>query len=144
MGNIVVGIDGSEQSMEALEWAIAEAKLRDSVLIIGYCWQLPIMYGPEMVYVPPPDISDMQSNARDAAEHIVQGSTLAASGVPHTIELPSGRPGVELVRLAEGAELLVVGSRGHGSMKEFLLGSTSAHCVHHAACPVVVVRSAAT
>jgi nucleotide-binding universal stress UspA family protein len=53
----------------------------------------------------------------------------------------NGHPAQALIDAANGADLLVVGSRGHGTFAEALLGSVSQHCVHHAPCPVLIVRS---
>ena len=63
-----------------------------------------------------------------------------APGVPVTGEVAEGHPADVLVRTATGADLLVVGSRGHGGFAGMLLGSVSSHAVHHAVCPVLVVR----
>jgi nucleotide-binding universal stress UspA family protein len=62
------------------------------------------------------------------------------SSVPVTTSVVQGYPARELLRAAEGADLLVVGSRGHGELSGMLLGSVSLHCVTHATCPVVVVH----
>jgi nucleotide-binding universal stress UspA family protein len=63
-------------------------------------------------------------------------------GLDVTVEALEGHPGERLITLSEDAELLVVGSRGHGGFVGLLLGSVTTYCVNHARCPVVVVRGA--
>lgn len=140
MGKIVVGVDGSEGSSHALKWAADEAKLRGSSLQIVYSWQYPLYVTSEPIYMPPPDKELIIQGALATAEKMVDEVGIKAAGVSYTIETPQGRPGPEMVRLAEDAELLVVGSRGAGSVRELLLGSVSNYCAHHGACPVVLVR----
>ncbi|MUH50712.1 MAG: universal stress protein [Actinobacteria bacterium] len=140
MGKIVVGIDGSEGSAHALKWAVDEAKLRSAALQIVYSWQYPLYVTSEPIYIPPPDKEVIMQSANSTAERMIADAGVAAAGVPYTVETPQGRPGPEMVRLAADAELLVVGSRGAGSVRELLLGSVSNYCAHHATCPVVLVR----
>ncbi len=140
MGKIVVGIDGSEGSAAALKWAANEAKLRGSSLQIVYSWQYPLYVTSEPIYMPPPDKELIIEGATSTAQKMVDDALLTEAGVNYTIETPQGRPGPEMVRLAEDADLMVVGSRGAGSVRELLLGSVSHYCAHHSPCPVVLVR----
>lgn len=140
MGKIVVGIDGSEGATHALRWAAEEAKLRGSTLQIVYSWQYPLYVTSEPIYMPPPDKDLIIKAAIATAQKLVTDIGLAEMGVVYTIETPQGRPGAEVLRLAADAELLVVGSRGAGSVRELLLGSVSNYCAHHSTCPVVIVR----
>ena len=76
-------------------------------------------------------------------EHVTDAVSTAvdpASGVRVRSLIAEGNPAQVLLDAAAGADLLVVGSRGHGGFAEALLGSVSQHCVHHAHCPVVVIR----
>ncbi len=140
MKTIVVGVDGSEGSGDALKWAAAEAKLRGCSLQVVYSWQYPLYVTSEPIYMPPPDKDLIIKGAKSTAEKLVADAGVAEAGVTFTIETPQGRPGPELVRLAADAEMLVVGSRGAGSVRELLLGSVSNYCAHHSPCPVVLVR----
>ena len=140
MGKIVVGIDGSEGATDALKWAANEAKLRGSSLQIVYSWQYPLYVTSEPIYMPPPDKELIVHGATDTAQKMATAAGLDAMGISYTIETPQGRPGPEMVRLAADAELMVVGSRGAGSVRELLLGSVSNYCAHHSPCPVVLIR----
>ncbi|HUZ21313.1 MAG TPA: universal stress protein [Acidimicrobiales bacterium] len=135
---IVVGVDGSEQSKEALRWAARQARLCDTALEVVTCWELPISYG--WPYPLPADL-DLAGDAAAALAATVE----EVLGSEHPgLELHqrtlSGPPGQALVDAAEGADLLVVGSRGHGALAGVLLGSVSQHCVCYSPCPVVVVN----
>jgi nucleotide-binding universal stress UspA family protein len=140
MGKIVVGVDGSEGAGDALTWAANEAKLRGSSLLIVYSWQYPLYVTSEPIYMPPPDKDLIVEGALSTAQKMVDDAGIAGMGISYSVETPQGRPGPEMVRLAEDAELLVVGSRGAGSVRELLLGSVSNYCAHHSNCPVVLVR----
>ena len=143
MNRIVVGIDGSEESKEALRWALAEAKLRRAPLRVVHTWVFPfIAAGPGL---DPVLDADMIENARRLAEELVQGELdeLAdeTAGVDIERAIVEGAAAPVLLEAAEGASLLVVGSRGRGGFTGLLLGSVSQQCAHHAPCPVVIVRS---
>lgn len=133
-GRIVVGIDGSKDSQRALNWALDEARVRDAELVLVHAWEYPISYE----YLPP-DIE--QTHAAILAE---EAARAVNKGVRITTKLIEGRAWPALVRVAADSDLLVVGSRGHSRMLSTVLGSVSAGCVHHAPCPVVVVRAVAT
>jgi nucleotide-binding universal stress UspA family protein len=132
---IVAGVDGSQSSIEALEWAVRQASLTGSVVDAVCAWQYPSSYG---LVVP-----DEFDYAGEAAQTLAK-AIADVSRQDGTVEIRSRlveRPaGQALTELAEGADLLVVGSRGHGELAGTLLGSVSQHCVHHAPCPVVVIR----
>jgi nucleotide-binding universal stress UspA family protein len=143
MGRIVVGVEGSEGSRAALRWALKEASLRRCTVevVTAYVFPNAPIY-PEVSYVPveqpalAQQITDMQEAAISAE--------VETTGVGDTVEvtchmLPGPAPGT-LVRAAEGADLLVVGSRGRGGFLGLMLGSVSNYVTHHAPCPVVVVR----
>ena len=70
----------------------------------------------------------------------MSGTVDVASPVKVSSTVREGNPAKILLEAADGADLLVVGSRGHGGFAEALLGSVSQHCVHHAPCPVVIIR----
>jgi nucleotide-binding universal stress UspA family protein len=137
---IVVGVDGSVSSKAALGWAIRQAKLTGAVVDAVIAWHYPGTYGYSAYVADYTDYAELA--AKVAAETIAEVSDPAgpAEVRPKVVE---GNPAAVLLAASEGADLLVVGSRGHGGFVEALLGSVSQHCVHHAACPVVILRGAA-
>ena len=138
-GRVVVGVDGSDASYGALHWAIAEAARRGSRLDVVNAYgfhQYPSPYGP-IVAVDP---GQMETSSKAVLNEMVDGA-FGSSGPP-VVELISTSltPAPALLESAKGADLLVVGSHGRGTFHGLLLGSVSEQCVHHAPCPVVVVR----
>lgn len=141
MGDIVVGVDGSESSLSALEWAATEAKLRTARLRIVTAWHVPVVaYGaPGFVPVAPSLRESVREEAERVAEHAVERAGEAGiEQVEHLVR--EGQAADVLTDAANGAGLLVVGSRGHGGFAALLLGSVSQQCAHHAPCPIVIVR----
>jgi nucleotide-binding universal stress UspA family protein len=131
---IVVGVDGFESSEAALRWAIDQARLTGVVVEAVTAWQIPAGSG----LVPPTDMPDYEDDARTIlAAAIAEIGTVDVEIRPRVVKGPAGQL---LVDAAEGAELLVVGCRGHSGLAEALLGSVGQYCVHHAACPVVIMR----
>ena len=139
MKQIVVGIDGSEPSQRALAWAVEEAKLHNATLRVVHAWFDPMIGN----YFASPTV--FVSEAIEQAARGTLDDALAAikheDGAP-PIEpiLVHGLSAPVLLREAEDADLLVVGSRGRGGFKELVLGSVSHQVVQHASCPVVVIR----
>ncbi|MEO7193888.1 MAG: universal stress protein [Pseudonocardiaceae bacterium] len=134
---IVVGVDGSGPSKAALAWAVRQAELTHAVVDAVIAWEFPSTYGLASLG----DV-DFQS----IADQVIADTITEMSGFP-------GQAGIHphvvmanavqaLLDASAGAELLVVGNRGHGGFVGALLGSVSQHCLQHATCPVVVVRSA--
>lgn len=147
-GTIVVGVDGSEPSHEALRWASAEARLRDARLVVVHVWTFvpPTPIGePGMIPMPPGDYAGQLEAERAAAQAELEEALAAAfpDGAPGEIEtkLVEGDAAEQLAAEAAGADLLVVGSRGRSGLASVLLGSVSSHLVSHAPCPVVVVKA---
>jgi len=133
---IVVGVDGFEASKAALRWAIHQAKLTGAVVEAVTAWQIPVGSG----LVPPADMPDYQDDARMVLTEAITEMCMIDTDVQVRPRVVEGRAARVLVAAAEGAELLVVGNRGHGGLAEALLGSVSQYCVHHASCPVVIMR----
>jgi nucleotide-binding universal stress UspA family protein len=141
MGQIIVGMDGSECASVALRWALRESELRHwrvtAVLAWSYLDQRPASPGE------PFDPTYNEDNAREALNAALQRAVgdEAAGSIERKVicDLPASA----LLSEAEEAELLVVGSRGLGGFKGLLLGSVSEQCLHHAPCPVAVVRDVA-
>ena len=136
-GRIVVGVDGSPSSQSALEWAADQAERTGSPLLAVTAWAWPTSYGTPL---PIPSDFDPQADAERILEEAVAPVRSAHPGITIETEATEGYTARVLVDHSEGAELLVVGSRGHGEVAGFLLGSVSEHCVSHAHCPVVVLR----
>jgi nucleotide-binding universal stress UspA family protein len=137
VAGIVVGVDGSEASKAALRWALDEARLRGAPLRVLYAWAPPLVIGPG-VALPETDQVDAEAEGERMLDSAI--AELGAEGVDVERAAVRGLPSRVLVEAAGGADLLVVGSRGHGGFAELLLGSVSHQCAHHAPCPVVIVR----
>jgi nucleotide-binding universal stress UspA family protein len=140
MNKIVVGVDGSPGSIAALRWAHAEAALRNAGLEAVSVWQYPMMTTMP-AFGAMPEVSDLSNLTEQSTLAI-----LAEAGIESTPELPvticvaEGTAASALTNAAADADLLVVGSRGHGGFAGLLLGSVSHQCTMHAPCPVVVVH----
>lgn len=138
MGRIVVGIDGSTESDAALAWALAQARRTGDEVQAVHAWQYP-----EMGEWMKPNPFELQHDEleRDAARVLREALDRAGPHDDVAVDavVGNGRAVALLLAAAEGAELLVVGSRGRGGFAGLLLGSVSQHCVQHAPCPVVVV-----
>ncbi|KJE22477.1 universal stress protein UspA-like protein [Frankia torreyi] len=133
---VVVGVDGSRASIEALAWAAVEAELRGAALRIVHVWE------------PPPPAADRLDEGdgvfRAAAQAVLDESASAglAGRADLTVDtdLVMGNAAYGLINTAVRAQLLVVGARGRGGFADLLLGSTSSQCLLHATCPVAVIR----
>ena len=137
---IVVGIDGSDESVVALTWAVEEAERRAATVLALMAWNVPGWLALEGGGRP--EQERLASELRDAAaatlarvvEPVVGERTVTVE--QSTVE---GNPVPALVHASGSADLLVVGARGLGGFRGLLLGSVSAQLLHHARCPVVVV-----
>ena len=140
MHKIVVGVDGSDGSRAALRWAWAEAQAHGAALEVVTAWQYPITTSlPAFGSMPTPD--DLEGEARQAMLAVVAEEGITAeAGVTVTTLVAEGTAAQALLGAAEEADLLVVGSRGHGGFAGLLVGSVSQQCVSHAKVPVVVVH----
>ena len=134
---VVVGVDGSPSSYEALRWATRYARTVSGVVEAVYAWDTPSAAGWSGPAIDP-DFDLEQARERFAEElRNVFPDEHPAELRERLIE---GDPSEVLIRASEGAELLVVGRRGRGGFARTVLGSVSQRCAQHAACPVVVVR----
>lgn len=133
---IVVGIDGSESSMAALRWAIRQAKLTGCSLDAVTVWHYPTMYG----MTPADGDIDFAGAAEETLTKALAEVSTLEPDVRVRPMVTEGQPADVLLRLAKGADLLVVGSRGHGGFASALLGSVGMYCVLHARCPVLILR----
>jgi nucleotide-binding universal stress UspA family protein len=139
MGRIVVGVDGSPDGERALHWAIDEARLRGTDL--------------ELVQAAPPagrldavtarsSREELEESAEHLLDQILEEVVLARVDTEDVVvhrTVRSGAAAEVLCDAARGADLLVVGARGHGGFRGLLLGSVAYQVVSHAPCPVVVV-----
>ena len=144
MERIVVGVDGSENSRRALDWALEEARLRQAAVDVVNAWEPPFIVG---FGTPPMGETAYEGTAyEDAAQSVLDEMTAAA----HTADLAGpiekiavrGAAAGALLEVAKGADMIVVGSRGRGGFAGLLLGSVSQQVAQHAQCPVVVVPPA--
>jgi nucleotide-binding universal stress UspA family protein len=143
MNVIVVGVDHSPDANAALVFAEEEARLRGATLRVVHAWQygyigyagfeggMPALGG---------DIKKMQTAAEAALEASVS-QAMGKSDVGIEQRVVQGAPAAVLVEESRDADLLVVGSRGHGGFTQLLLGSVSQQCAHLSECPVVIVRT---
>jgi nucleotide-binding universal stress UspA family protein len=139
---IVVGVDGSEHAERALEWAIDEAKSGNARLRLVSAWHVPTAAYGAPGFAP---AIDLDRAFREVAEESVEdAATLVREAeIQADVTVSEGQAADVLVKAAEDADLLVVGSRGHGGFSGLLLGSVSSQCAHHAPCPLVIVRPSA-
>jgi len=139
MSTIVVGVDGSKGGVEALKFAIEEARVRGSEVKAVAAWEVPASaFGTGIVPIPV-DPNSFKKIAQDALDKSLEEAAASTIGVSVTPLLHQGHPANVLVAEAHDADLLVVGSRGLGGFKGLLLGSVSQQCAHHATCPVAIV-----
>ncbi|HEX7659619.1 MAG TPA: universal stress protein [Pseudonocardiaceae bacterium] len=132
---IVVGVDGSDQSKDALRWAVRQASLTGAAVEAVMAWEWPNTYG----WAPPVE-QDFESLATQVLKDTVDEVVGSESNVEVRQVVAEGGAARILLHEAKKADLLVVGSRGHGGFAGTLLGSVSQHCVQHALCPVVILR----
>lgn len=140
---IVAGVDGSPSSLGALRWAIRQASLTGATVDAVIAWHYPAAaagYGWAPVGMDQDGGFDFKEISEKTLADAVSNALDPASEVRVRSLIAEGNPAQVLLDAAAGADLLVVGSRGHGGFAEALLGSVSQHCVHHARCPVVVIR----
>lgn len=136
-GPVVVGVDGSEGSRAAVNWAADYAAVVSAPVELLITWHYPVAYGT----VPMVGLdTDFEEMAGKIVSEMAAEAQASHPGVVFSTKVVPGRAAEALIHEAKGARLLVVGSRGHGAFAGMLLGSVSAHCVHHASCPVAVVR----
>jgi len=143
VAKIVVGVDGSEPSKDALRWALEEARLRNAELVAVHAWQ-PVAAIPEPGPAPGFDMVNVLPEVEEAAERLVNAVVDEVAGDDRTVQriAREGRTVEVLADAAQDADLLVVGSRGVGGFRALLLGSVSQQLAHHAPCPLLIHRRA--
>jgi nucleotide-binding universal stress UspA family protein len=143
MAGIIVGVDGSDHSRRALDWAMREAVKHHLPLTVMSIHPPParpatsIYWG---VHSYPENSFDPEV-ARMAVQQFVDKVAGEIGEAPEiTVSIGTGDAAEELVKAGQDADMLVVGSRGGGGFARLLMGSVSSQVVHHASCPVVVIR----
>jgi nucleotide-binding universal stress UspA family protein len=136
-GRIVVGVDGSPSSASALRWAVRQSHATGAEVHAVMAWMPPSVYafGPGL-----PDDVAWTEDCAAALEQTIKESLDGADADQVQRHVVRGHPALALIEQAAGADLLVVGCRGHGGFAGMLLGSVSQHVVAHAPCPVLVVH----
>lgn len=137
---VVVGVDGSDCSRDALRFAVGEAQMRGARLRIVTAWSVPALaYSGGFAASVDPDMfrKDMEAESATA----VAFAREIAPGLEIDATTPNAQSASALLAASEDADLLVVGSRGHGGFARLLLGSVSEQLAHHAECPLVIVRA---
>ncbi|SNS27404.1 Nucleotide-binding universal stress protein, UspA family [Geodermatophilus pulveris] len=143
-GGVVVGDDGSPASRAVVRWAADDAARRGAPLHVVRAWSIttaptPRTWAPG--YVPP--FTDFEAAVREELERTRRPLVDGREGLDVRWHAVHGRPETVLSTASTGADLLVVGSRGRGELRELLLGSVASAVLHSASCPVVVVRGRA-
>lgn len=142
MTSIVVGVDGSPGSLEALEWAVAEARLRQTDLRVIWAWAFPAYA--YSGYIAVPAVEPYEQAAKEALDKTMAdaAASMDLSGLSVKSELVHGSAAEVLIEASADASVVVVGSRGHGGFAGLLLGSVSQAVAAHAHCPVVIIPGA--
>jgi nucleotide-binding universal stress UspA family protein len=141
MSGIVVGVDGSPHSQNALDWALDEAALRNAHLTAlavapaaTSVWGITSQFSPSQ---------ETQEKVNQAAKDMVDKTLERHSHQQVSVRTVSGVPADELVKASDDADLVVVAARGAGGFARLKMGSVSTQVAAHAHCPVVVVQSGA-
>jgi nucleotide-binding universal stress UspA family protein len=144
-GQIIVGVDGSPASINALKWALnIGTQTSQSVKVVTTWDGTYISVGVAAFGGVDPDDDSVETRKGMAVENqiatfkAVFGDSPAPASV--TSEIIEGKAAEALIKISKGASMLVLGTRGHGHLADIVLGSVSSACVLKAACPVTVVR----
>jgi nucleotide-binding universal stress UspA family protein len=137
-GRVVVGIDGSQASLDALAWAARQADLTGARLEVLAAWEWPTSFG---WAVPLPNDFDPEAEVQSTLDDAVGTVRGAYPALAIDARVVRGHPAPTLIEASKGADLLVVGSRGHGEFVGMLIGSVSEYCTTNAQCPVLVHRA---
>ena len=140
---VVVGVDGSRASHEALRLGVDEARARNTRVRAVHVWH--VAEGEYLAGFPPTteSVEEAHERARRVLNESVAGSSADPAVVVEPVLVESESAAASLIAESEHAALLVVGTRGLGGLKELLLGSVSHACCQHARCPVLVVPAGA-
>lgn len=142
---VVVGVDGSEQSIAALRWAARYREGCGGTIRAVRAWHYPAAVGPGPEGRAPQSVTgQVEQEQQELLDSAVR--QVYPDGPPEGVAatLAYGHAAEALIEQSQAADLLVVGNKGHGAFTGMLLGSVSMHCVTSAACPVLVIRTPAT
>ncbi|WP_285729799.1 universal stress protein [Nocardiopsis sp. ATB16-24] len=141
-GRIIVGVDGSEPSVRALDFAFAQAEFAETELVAVSAWQPLVAFAAATGPIPPELFDDATAAeaARQALEEELADARLRHPGVAVSTRVVRAHPVVALLEEATPADLIVVGSRGRGGFRGLLLGSVSHSVLHGAKGPVAILR----
>jgi nucleotide-binding universal stress UspA family protein len=137
---IVVGVDGSEPSIRALQWAARQAEWSGATLEVLTAWTFPEHPAPLGIVVHVPWPEELMAEARLKLDEVIRDALPDFDPQRVHAQVIRGSAVPVLLDAARDADLLVVGSHGRGAVAELLLGSVSERCVRHAGCSVVVIR----
>ena len=138
---IVVGVDGSDHALRAVEWCAAHAQAFDAEVVVVHAIEVPtyIGFGPPSIWLMSPTAEQREERrdlvARDWCK------LLANAGVAFRVVLVDGEPGPALMQIAktEDAALVITGRHGRRGIREWVIGSTSSYLSHHLDRPLVIV-----
>ena len=137
---IIVGVDGSDYSKEALREGALLAQALDAPLEAIACWQDPSVYATSYGYIPELDPEAFRADSQRMLEDTLEEVFGQNRPANLSTRLLHGRPAELLVDESKNARMLVLGRRGVGGVLGMILGSVSSALVSHAHCPVVIVR----
>ncbi|WP_432877296.1 universal stress protein [Kribbella sp. CA-245084] len=137
---VLVGVDGSEASAKAIEFAFDQAESRHAQVVALHVWTSPFLTYADGASMLQFDEKQIQDEARLLVAESVSGAAADHPDVKWTTELVTGSAAQALVRRSESADLLVVGTRGRGGFTGLLLGSVSQSVLHHTHCPIAIAR----
>jgi nucleotide-binding universal stress UspA family protein len=142
MSGIIVGVDGSAHSRQALEYAVKEAVAHHTSLTVLTVHQaVRDVYGAVSHYTDDASLTDKARQAAQAeTDEVLAGIAEKPESV--TVKAVHGLPADELVKAADGADMVVMGSRGAGGFARLVLGSVATQVSYHANCPVLIVPAA--
>jgi nucleotide-binding universal stress UspA family protein len=140
VGRVVVGVDGSAMSELALEFAFQEASLHGSGLTAAHTWTLPVGLPSGLLTTMGSNVELLEEDQEQVLERSLAGWRERHPDVSVAAKTLVGHVGHALIEESRGALMVVVGSRGRGGFSGLVLGSTSQALIHHAPCPVAVVR----
>jgi nucleotide-binding universal stress UspA family protein len=140
MPGILVGLDGSNYSERALEWAAREAAIRHAPLRVLAVHTVPVGWSGRGVPDPADNeiVKSTKTSAQELTDKVLAGiGSARPDGV--TVDAVNGIPADVLLRASEDADMIVLGARGGGGFARLHLGSVSDQVAHHAHCPVVII-----
>ena len=137
---VIVGVDGSKASAKAIDFAFDQAEALHAQVVAVHAWTSPFLTYADGASMLQFDMHKVEGEAKLLVAESVAGAAADHPDVHWTTELVSGSAAQALARRSASADLVVVGSRGRGGFTGLLLGSVSQSVLHHAQCPIAVVR----